>query len=133
MKKIICALFTILISQCLVAQEVWNINEIEPAEEFDNIHSQEMYSDSFGTSFVIWLKKEVKLHRHDFHTEKLYVLEGTGVSVLNNEMKMIKPGDFIVIPQGIPHSVTVTSEEPMKVISIQTPQFFGKDRVYIKN
>ena len=44
----------------------------------------------------------------------------------------VGPGDYLRIPKNTPHAVTVLSEEPMKVLSIQAPEFLGEDRVFIK-
>lgn len=68
---------------------------------------------------------------HQTHTELVYVIEGEGVFRLDDTKQIIKSGDFIRINKGVIHSVIVTSETPLKVLSIQTPKFEGKDRVFI--
>ena len=53
---------------------------------------------------------------------------------LGSITKEIKAGDIIFIPANTFHEVKVTSEKPLKVISIQAPEFDGTDRVpYLKN
>ena len=36
------------------------------------------------------------------------------------------------IKKGTPHAVKVTSIEPLKVLSVQAPEFFGKDLEIVK-
>ena len=123
---------TILGILCLlnVKAQVTNINEMQPPADLENIHVEKLASDSLSTSFVIWVKQQVKSHYHAFHTETLYVLEGTGVFNLGEKVINLGPGDFIEIPKGTYHSVYVTSSIPMKVLSVQAPEFHGKDRIF---
>ena len=59
------------------------------------------------------------------------MLEGSGLMTLGDEERRIKKGDYVFIPKGTHHSVQVIGEEPMKVISVQTPSFDGSDRVFV--
>lgn len=88
--------------------------------------------DDFQSSFLIWIKDEVKLHKHNEHTENIYVLKGKGEMILNDEKFVIKKGDYLNIPKGRAHSLKVLSSSPMQVLSIQSPKFSGKDRIFIK-
>ncbi len=130
MKKLITLLF-ILIGISSFSQ-VTNLEKLEPNEEYENIHVKKMYSDSLCTSFIIWIKKEVKAHKHEHHSETIYVLEGRGTMVVGKDTFEIKEGDFFNIPMNTAHSLKVTSKEAVKVISIQAPIFDGSDRVFIK-
>ncbi len=103
------------------------------SEDYDNIKVEKLHSDSLGSTFVIWVKKGVKAHRHLEHTEQVYILEGSGQMVIEQDTTYIHPGDWIVIPKGVVHAVTeVYGSRPLKVISIQTPEFLGKDRVFVE-
>ena len=102
-----------------------------PGEDFDNIKVQKLSSDDRASSFLIWVKKEVKAHWHELHTENLYVIDGTGDMTVGEKEFQLKPGDHITIPMNVVHSVKVTSQTPLKVLSIQAPEFLGKDRIYV--
>jgi mannose-6-phosphate isomerase-like protein (cupin superfamily) len=106
---------------------ITNVFEIKKADNKE-IDVHRLYSDSLSSSYVIYIEKEVKAHHHKTHTELLYVLSGTGVFRLADKKQIIKEGNYIAIPRGVTHGVEVTSKEPLKVISIQTPEFMGKDR-----
>ncbi len=99
---------------------------------FENVYSEKITGDSLSTSFLILIKKEVKLHKHLEHSEHVYVLEGEGNMQLGNDWFKIKSGDLIFIPKNTPHKVVTTSKTPLKVISIQSPQFDGSDRILLE-
>jgi len=62
----------------------------------------------------------------------VYVLEGTGMMQLGDPTLVITSGSYINIPKNTVHSVKVTSDTPMKVLSIQSPKFTGKDRHFLE-
>jgi len=131
MKSFLLPLFVILFFNFpLCAQNVWSTEAILPSEDYDNIHVQKLDSDSLGTAFLIWVKDSVALHHHAFHTESVYILEGEGEMILDDERIKVKAGDFVFIPSGILHSLYVSSAIPMKAISMQAPKFLGKDRIF---
>ncbi|GIV42801.1 MAG: hypothetical protein KatS3mg034_2111 [Vicingaceae bacterium] len=115
-----------------VRSQIINTSDINPDKDFENIHVQKVTDDSLATSFIIWIKKEVKPHYHRFHTEHIYVVEGTGEMYVGNKVYNLKPGDWLIIPANTVHSVKVTSEAWLKVISIQSPNFDGKDRIWVE-
>lgn len=102
-----------------------------PIDSFDNLYVQPLSSDSNVSGFVIWIKQEVKPHLHAVHSEHVYVLEGTGKMLLGDKTIAVKAGDLLYIPPRTIHALKVTSVEPMKVLSLQAPEFDGKDRVYV--
>ncbi|MBK6834434.1 MAG: cupin domain-containing protein [Bacteroidetes bacterium] len=98
---------------------------------YENIYSRALYTDTNNvSSFVIFIKKEVKAHKHLAHAEHVIVLEGKAEMTLNDKTFPIKKGDVIFIPKDSFHSVKTTSKIPLKVLSIQAPYFDGKDRVF---
>lgn len=106
--------------------------ELEPAGPYDNIHSQKLYTDSLVTCFMIWVKDNVPSHIHAVHTEQVFVLSGKGIMTVDDDSFKIKKGELIMIPAGTPHSVTVTSRRPLKVLSVQSPEFHGVDRIPVQ-
>jgi mannose-6-phosphate isomerase-like protein (cupin superfamily) len=128
--KTLLITFTILLSGVITAQEVTNINEAKPKEDFDNVLVKKLDTDTNSTSFIIWIKKGVKSHKHETHSELINVIEGSGIMTLNKKSFNINAGDYFRIPQNTFHSLKVSSKEPMKVLSVQSPEFLGKDRVF---
>lgn len=112
----------------LPAQQI-STDTIKAPAATENVYARPLFGDSLVTSFVIVIRKEVKKHKHAAHSEHVYILEGTGEMLLGEKKLLVKKGDVIFIPKGTPHAVKVTSKKPMKVISVQAPQFDGKDRI----
>ncbi|MDF1676842.1 MAG: cupin domain-containing protein [Vicingaceae bacterium] len=129
MKVLYTALF-IFVATLSFSQEITNVKDLQPSEDYDNIHIKKLDTDSNSTSFVIWIKQGVKSHKHEHHSEVLYVIEGEGEMTIGEKTNKIKGGDYFRIPKNTYHSLKVTSKEPVKVISVQAPEFFGKDRVF---
>lgn len=130
MKKLVVLLFIVL--GLSAYSQVTNLEKFQPDEEYENIYVKKMYSDSLSTSFIIWIKKEVKAHKHEHHSETIYVLEGKGTMTVGKDTFEINKSDFFNIPMNTAHSLRVISNQPVKVISIQAPIFDGSDRVFIK-
>lgn len=111
-------------------QRIYNLPNVQPnVADFENIFTLPLESDELSSSFVIWIKKSVPAHFHREHSEQVLVLAGEGIIQMSGQGYRIVPGDLINIPKGVAHSVSVTSQEPLKVLSIQSPRFDGKDRV----
>lgn len=109
-----------------------NVNDLSPKEEYDNVKSVPVHSDENASVFVIFVKKSVRKHVHQYHTEVVTILEGTGRMYLGGDYFDVAKGDHIVIPPNTPHAVTTTSGKPLKVLSTQSPQFLGQDIVFIE-
>tara|TARA_B110001452_G_scaffold232696_1_gene210142 strand:- start:25 stop:423 length:399 start_codon:yes stop_codon:yes gene_type:complete len=109
---------------------VSSINEIFPEKEFENIHVKRIYSDSSSSTFAIWIKQKVKLHKHLYHTENVLIDKGFGEFQINDSIYKVAAGDWIVIPKNTWHGVRVNSKSTMKVISVQSPEYIGEDRVF---
>ena len=116
------------------AQElVSSTDRIKPInEDYENISITKLSTNSDATTFAIWIKKKVKIHKHINHTEHVYIKQGKGKFQLADSLYNVKTGDLIIVPKNTWHGVIVESRNPMKVISIQSPEFFGKDRMFKK-
>ncbi len=126
--RVILILIVLCASKYALAQRT-PLDTIKAPVDFVNIHSQRLSGDSLTTTFVIWIKKEVKSHKHEWHSENIIVLEGEGVMKLGDKTLLIRTGDHVFIPKQTYHSVTVT-QGVLKVLSIQSPYFDGSDRVW---
>jgi mannose-6-phosphate isomerase-like protein (cupin superfamily) len=93
---------------------------------------KKLTEDSLSSTFLICIPMQVKLHKHAHHTENVVVLSGEAMMQLGNETLHIRKGHTIFIPCNTPHKVTVTSKEPLRVLSIQSPRFDGSDRILLE-
>lgn len=107
-----------------------SLDTIKAPGQYENLYNRPLYSDAEASSFVIFIKKEVKEHRHATHAEHIVVLEGEAEMKVDGKGFTIKKGDVIFVPKNTWHSVKVTSKTPLKVLSLQAPNFDGKDRIF---
>ncbi len=130
-KKINLFLFLFLLPVLVVAQSYQSLDTIKPSADYENIYTRIVASDSLVSSFVIFIKKEVKAHKHSLHSEHIYILDGAGEMLVGDKTFKIKRGDILFVPKNTIHSLKVASAIPVKVLSVQTPMFDGKDRIFI--
>lgn len=131
MKKVLLLLLVIL-PGLVSAQMHAELKEIQPDQKFENVYVKKITEDSLQSSFIIWIKQDVKGHFHQQHTENIVVIEGRAEMLFDGRRIIVKKGDYLNIPKGTRHSVTkVFSRNPLKVLSIQAPNFDGKDRIFI--
>ena len=130
MKRLI--LFLLFIVPGVVMSQLHaDLEAIAPDQKFDNVYVKKIAEDSLQSSFIIWIKKDVKGHFHQEHTENIIVLEGKAEMLFEGKRIVVKKGQYLNIPKGTTHSVTkVFSKKPLKVLSIQAPHFDGSDRVF---
>ncbi len=132
-RKFLLSIFLLhLFFQTVCAQVHLSADSIGIATKTDNIYVKPTSSDSLSSGFVIIIKKEVKLHKHLNHSEHVVVLDGEGKMQVGNNEYHIKKGDVVFIPKNTAHKVITTSKKPLKVVSIQSPYFDGKDRVLLE-
>ncbi|MDT8412009.1 MAG: cupin domain-containing protein [Vicingaceae bacterium] len=112
------------------AQEKQSLETIEPEVAYENIHVVSIYENEHASYYLIWIKQSVTSHKHIEHTESITVIDGTGIMTIGEQQFEIKKGDFFIIPKGTFHSLKVSSETPVKVLSVQMPKFNKEDRVF---
>jgi mannose-6-phosphate isomerase-like protein (cupin superfamily) len=133
MNTILLAVSLFLVTNFLAAQVAYQcLDTIKAPANYENIYIRNLYTDTNNvSSFVIFIKKEVKPHKHESHAEHVVVLEGIGMMTLNDRKFKIKKGDVVFIPKGSYHAVvSISKKSALKVLSIQAPFFDGKDRVF---
>ena len=113
------------------SQDVRSLKELQPATQYENIHVEKISEDSLQSVFVIWIKKRVAEHYHAEHTENIVVITGKAEMTLGDSTFTIQAGDHLTIPKGTRHAVTkVFGRKPLQVLSIQSPNFDGTDRIF---
>lgn len=82
------------------------------------------FGEKLGASLYKILpgKKAFPYHFHHANEEAIFVLEGSGTLRVNNEMKTISEGDYIVFPIGPDHAHQVinTSDAPLVFLCFST-------------
>lgn len=125
---IISFLFSIVCS----AQTHLPMEAISFDESEQSIQVKPLNSDQHSSAFAILVKNHVAAHYHQNHTETIFVVKGRAEMKIADSSFQIQSGDYINIPEGAVHSVLLSSEEPLVVISVQSPEFLGKDRHFVE-
>jgi len=58
------------------------------------------------------------LHIHPNYEEAMLVLEGEIEAVLEDETRILGPGDLLLAPAGVKHTITNQSAKPARVLAI---------------
>lgn len=125
-------LTAIIFNVSAYGQSVTHESDWNPDTAYENIHVMPVQHTEEASSYMIFVKDIVPPHRHNEHTEHVYVIEGAGIMLFNDEYINIKQGDVIAIPPKTVHAVKTTSADPLKVLSVQAPRFEGSDRESVK-
>jgi mannose-6-phosphate isomerase-like protein (cupin superfamily) len=64
------------------------------------------------------------LHRHIEEDEFFYLLSGTARIHCDGQDFTAGPGDFVMLPVGLPHTFLVGPDEPLHVLQLTTPAGF---------
>ena len=87
-------------------------------------------TEEVGVQFVR-IRTAVAAHRHARHAETGFLLEGTGVFLIDGTRFEATAGDVFVVPPGTPHAFRTKSDEP--VAAATTARLRRKDRVWIED
>lgn len=74
----------------------------------------------------------VKGHYHRSHDEIVYIVRGNALVTIAEKEYKVWPGYAYVIPQGTIHSFVNLGPDPCAVLSIFSPAFDGKDRIFVE-
>ncbi|WP_143569979.1 cupin domain-containing protein [Streptomyces acidiscabies] len=75
---------------------------------------------------------ELPLHIHHNDDEVLYMLEGEIEATFDGRVYTAKPGDFMLLPRGIPHAVRPASDVAPRLLQVSSPggfEHFAEDLV----
>ncbi|MFC0531875.1 quercetin 2,3-dioxygenase [Phytohabitans kaempferiae] len=66
------------------------------------------------------------LHRHQTEDEMFYLLSGTAEFRCDGDSFTAGPGDFVLLPVGLPHTFLVGPDEPLRTLQITNPSGFER-------
>ena len=61
------------------------------------------------------------LHSHNGMDKMYYVLEGTGLFLLEGRELAMRSGDLMVAPDGVPHGIRNPGQERLLVLAVLAP------------
>ena len=101
----------------------FNLKDVEEFQQ-DSFVRKRLFAttDMHFNVYCIVPGQENPLHRHPASDEILYFVEGTGACVVGEETYPVQPGDVVLAPKNIPHSVRNThASENLVCILAQSP------------
>jgi mannose-6-phosphate isomerase-like protein (cupin superfamily) len=112
---------------------VFNIDSlltVYPLAADQEARSEEIAWDSVSSMHLTQVRGAVRGHHHAHHSENVWIVRGAARLVLGEQKYKVKAGDVVHIPTGTSHSLHNLGAVPAVVISVFSPGFDGKDRVY---
>ena len=94
------------------------------------LRSDRVGGDSLSSVHLTQVRGAIEAQRHLHHHETVWVIRGAGRLTLDGVKHTVAAGTVISIPPGTPHSFYSLGKVPAVVISVFSPAFDGKDRVY---
>jgi mannose-6-phosphate isomerase-like protein (cupin superfamily) len=73
-----------------------------------------------GEATLIQLHEPVAEHTHADADEFLYVIAGEGTARTGSSTQPLRAGVFMLVPRGVPHTLTASGRSPLVVISIKS-------------
>jgi mannose-6-phosphate isomerase-like protein (cupin superfamily) len=87
-------------------------------------------ADSLSSVHLTQIRGSVESHHHVYRQETAWIIRGAGQLTLDGVKYKVAAGTVVTIPPGTPHSFYSLGKIPAVVISVFSPAFDGKDRVY---
>ena len=97
--------------------------------ESNGIDPGELFRHQQASFHWVHVSELLKPHYHAKHDEVVIVVAGKGVMVIAQEEYEVGPGTLIRIPKGYVHSFR--PKGLVKALSVISPPFDGKDRIFI--
>jgi quercetin dioxygenase-like cupin family protein len=79
---------------------------------------------------VVTPTSDLRAHYHALHEETVYIVRGSGRMRLEDSFISVKEGDIIFLPKRTVHSFSPATDDVV-AISIFSPKFDGKDRIFV--
>jgi quercetin dioxygenase-like cupin family protein len=77
----------------------------------------------FAGAGLVQYRKPDRLHRQPNHEELIVVVEGEADFRVGDEVRRVRPGDFVFVPRDALHGAVAAVVEPFTFLSIFAPQF----------
>jgi mannose-6-phosphate isomerase-like protein (cupin superfamily) len=69
-------------------------------------------------------------HYHKLSEEIYFILEGSGTMALNDEIRLVVPGDAILIPPGAWHEIKNDTSTPLRFLCCCAPPYAHDDTYF---
>lgn len=105
------------------AVEIRRIENETPAKNPHGVDVRRVYESEHALSSIITLKPGEKLIRHITPVDVFfYVISGTGLVEIGDELETVTADTVIDSPRGIPHCWYNKSDSDLRVLVVKTPK-----------
>ena len=112
---------------------VFELLQKQPLPYEENFSSIPLARSDTRSASLVQIRQKLSLHYHILSEETVYIIKGRGIMTVGKEIRPIQPGDIIAIPRGVAHGVENRSPEPLVALSVMSPPFDGKDRIFVES
>ena len=88
--------------------------------------------DELAASFLLTIPTETKMHYHKDHSEHIMLIEGNGMVLMGYKTIKLKKNELIFITKGTPHKIINNGKGKLKILSIQSPFYSGRDIIILE-
>jgi mannose-6-phosphate isomerase-like protein (cupin superfamily) len=71
-------------------------------------------------------------HFHNTTEEFYYILSGTGLMKIEDELREVGPGDTVIIIPGKRHKITNSGQVPLVLLACCSPEWTAEDQVLVE-
>jgi mannose-6-phosphate isomerase-like protein (cupin superfamily) len=101
-------------------------HEERPWGSFTVLHSDSSHQVK---KLVLNPGMRLSLQSHKYRAEHWFIVSGTGLVQLEEELIKVQQGDSVDIPIGTKHRMTSTSDDPLVFVEVQTGISFDENDI----
>jgi len=89
-----------------------------------------MDNNNFKSKIItVWPGQKLSYQSHTKRSEHWIVVSGEGKVTLNDQVKYLKQGEYVYIPQGAKHRIANDGAQLVEFIEVQSGSYFGEDDI----
>ncbi|PIR75626.1 MAG: mannose-6-phosphate isomerase [Candidatus Magasanikbacteria bacterium CG_4_9_14_0_2_um_filter_42_11] len=105
---------------------MYNFTEERPWGGFENLLEADTHKVK---RLVVKPGQRLSYQLHHKRQEHWFIVSGTGIAIIDDEEKKIKPGDSIDVAIEQKHRIANTGDEDLIFIEVQIGTYFGEDDI----
>ncbi|MDH7500136.1 MAG: cupin domain-containing protein [candidate division NC10 bacterium] len=109
--------------------EVLQKEKVDPGQAFRSTALLKGPNCSFHLGQLVTV---VKSHYHQDRDEAVYLVRGNGLVTIAGKEYTVSPGYAYLVPKGTVHRFVNLGPDPAVVLSVFSPPFDGKDRIFVE-
>ena len=104
-----------------------------PLGQGEDLRVDDLHAGKDASLHLVQTRVGVRPHYHRDRDETVVGLRGEARMVVAGETIRVRPGVVVHVPRRMVHEARVESGAPCAVLTIFTPPFDGKDRIFLED